>query len=74
MDHGHNHGGPWAGTPTFAEQKGKYPFVAKHLDIVTFPHEHGRGRPVGPETDPHSVLGFTKWLIEEIKGSGERRR
>ena len=29
-----NHGGPWAGLPTFAEQKGNYPFVAEHLDIV----------------------------------------
>jgi hypothetical protein len=24
-------------------------------------------RPVGPESDPHSKLGFTKWLIQEIK-------
>ncbi len=38
-----------------------------HYYLNTFPHEHGRGRPVGPESDPHSVLGFTKWLIEEIK-------
>ena len=34
MDHGHNHGGSWADTPTYAEQKGNYPFVAKHLDTV----------------------------------------
>ena len=34
MDHGHNHGGSWAGTPTFAEQQGKYPFVAENLDLV----------------------------------------
>jgi hypothetical protein len=34
IDHGHNHGGSWAGTPTYAEQKGNYPFVAKHLDTV----------------------------------------
>ena len=34
MDHGHNHGGSWAGTPTFAEQKGNYPFVANNLDVV----------------------------------------
>ena len=34
MDHGHNHGGSWAGTPTFDEQKGHYPFVADHLDVV----------------------------------------
>ena len=29
-----NHGGPWAGLPTFEEQKGNYPFVAEHLDVV----------------------------------------
>lgn len=34
LDHGHNHGGTWAGTPTYGEQKGKYPFVAEHLDLV----------------------------------------
>lgn len=39
-----------------------------HYYLNTFPNEHGRGRPVGPESDPHSVLGFTKWLIQEIKG------
>ena len=38
-----------------------------HYYLNTFPHADGRGRPVGPETDPHSVLGFTKWLIEQIK-------
>ncbi len=38
-----------------------------HYYLNTFPNEEGRGRPVGPETDPHSILGFTKWLIEEIK-------
>lgn len=38
-----------------------------HYYLNTFPHHTGRGRPIGPETDPHSVLGFTKWLIEEIK-------
>ena len=40
-----------------------------HYFLNTFPHADGRGRPVGPETNPHSVLGFTKWLIEEIKMS-----
>ena len=29
-----NHGGSWAGMPTFEEQKGNYPFVAEHLDVV----------------------------------------
>lgn len=38
-----------------------------HYYLNTFPHAHGRGRPIGPESDPHSVLGFTKWLIGEIK-------
>jgi hypothetical protein len=39
-----------------------------HYYLNTFPHGCGRGRPVGPETDPHSTTGFTKWLLEEIKG------
>jgi len=38
-----------------------------HYYLNIFPHGSGRMRPVGPETDPHSKLGFTKWLIEEIK-------
>ena len=38
-----------------------------HYYLNTFPHAHGRGRPIGPESDPHSVLGVTKWLIQEIK-------
>ncbi len=33
-DHAHNHGGSWAGTPTYEEQKGHYPFVAENLDVV----------------------------------------
>src|SRR5210317_2015813 len=33
-DHKSNHGGSWAGTPTYAEQKGNYPFVAEHLDTL----------------------------------------
>ena len=43
-----------------------------HYFLNTFPHGDGRGRPVGPESDPHSVLGFTKWLIEEIKITPEK--
>lgn len=43
-----------------------------HYYLNTFPHHTGRGRPVGPETDPHSVLGFTKWLIQEIRADKER--
>ena len=40
-----------------------------HYYLNTFPHGSGRGRPVGPESNPHSILGFTKWLIQEIKMS-----
>lgn len=29
-----NHGGSWHGTPTYEAQKGKYPFVAEHVDTV----------------------------------------
>jgi hypothetical protein len=39
-----------------------------HYYLNIFPNGSGRMRPVGPESDPHSNLGFTKWLIEEIKG------
>jgi len=45
-----------------------------HYYLNTFPHAHGRGRPIGPETDPHSVLGLTKWLIQEIKMRPEEKR
>jgi hypothetical protein len=38
-----------------------------HYYLNTFPHKDGRWRPVGPESDPHSTLGLTKWLINEIK-------
>lgn len=38
-----------------------------HYFLNTFPHHTGRGRPVGPESDPHSILGFAKWLIEEVR-------
>ena len=37
-----------------------------HYYLNLFPNEEGRGRPVGPESDPNSILGLTKWLIEEI--------
>ena len=45
-----------------------------HYYLNTFPHAHGRGRPVGPESDAHSVLGFTKWLIQEIKMEPQQTR
>jgi hypothetical protein len=38
-----------------------------HYFLNAFPHE-GSKRPVGPESDPHSNLGLTKWLIEEVRG------
>lgn len=38
-----------------------------HYYLNTFPHHTGRGRPVGPETDPHAILGLAKWLIGEVK-------
>ncbi|MBI1335492.1 MAG: hypothetical protein GC164_00860 [Phycisphaera sp.] len=39
-----------------------------HYYLNLFPNGTGRGRPVGPETDPHSITGFTKWMIEQVKG------
>ncbi len=45
----------------------RHPRVHYYLNL--FPHAHGCGRPVGPESDPHSILGFTKWVIEEV-GAG----
>jgi hypothetical protein len=44
-----------------------------HYYLNTFPHAHGCGRPVGPESNPHSVLGLTKWLIQEVKGVADTR-
>jgi hypothetical protein len=38
-----------------------------HYFLNAFPHE-GSKRPVGPESDPHSNLGLTKWLIGELRG------
>ena len=37
-----------------------------HYFLNAFPHG-GCKRPVGPESDPHSNLGMTKWLIREIR-------
>ena len=45
-----------------------------HYYLNTFPHKDGRWRPVGPESDPHSTLGLTKWLIEEIKFSPPQKK
>lgn len=39
-----------------------------HYYLNLFPHHTGRGRPVGPESNPNSILGFTKWVIKEVKG------
>jgi hypothetical protein len=30
----HSHGGSWEGMPTFDKQKGRYPFVAEHIDTL----------------------------------------
>ena len=30
-----SHGGSWQGTPTYEAQKGKYPFVAEYIDVVS---------------------------------------
>ena len=38
-----------------------------HYYLNLFPHHTGRGRPVGPDSDPHSILGFTKWVSEKVK-------
>lgn len=37
-----------------------------HYFLNAFPHG-GCKRPVGPESDPRSNLGMTKWLIREIR-------
>ena len=37
-----------------------------HYFLNAFPHG-GCKRPVGPESDPNSNLGMTKWLIEELR-------
>ena len=44
-----------------------------HYYLNTFPHHTGRGRPVGPENDPHSILGFAKWLIQEVKDPAQSK-
>ena len=42
-----------------------------HYYLNLFPHHTGRNRPVGPESNPHSILGFTKWLVQEVKQSSK---
>lgn len=46
----------------------RHPLMHHYLNI--FPHGSGKMRPAGPESNPHSKLGFTKWLINEIKFPG----
>jgi len=41
------------------------PFTSQ--DLASSHERLGRGGPVGPESNPNSILGFTKWLIQEIK-------
>ncbi len=36
-------------------------------DLNAFPHDCGSSRPVAPESDPESVAGLCKWLIEQVK-------
>lgn len=40
-----------------------------HYYLNAFPHACGENRPVGPESNPSSYLGMTKWLIQEVKQS-----
>lgn len=35
--------------------------------LNAFPHGCGNTRPVGPESNPDSYLGFAKWLIQEME-------
>lgn len=35
--------------------------------LNAFPHGCGNTRPVGPESNPDSYLGFAKWLIQELE-------
>ena len=35
--------------------------------LNAFPHGCGNTRPVGPESDPYSYLGFARWLIKELE-------
>jgi len=41
-----------------------------HYFLNAFPHG-GCKRPVGPESDPHSVLGMTKWLLQEMRADAK---
>jgi hypothetical protein len=38
-----------------------------HYYLNAFPHGCGNTRPVGPESNPNSYLGFAKWLIQELE-------
>ena len=40
--------------------------------LNAFPHNCGNTRPVGPESDPHSYLGFAKWLIQEMENGNQK--
>lgn len=35
--------------------------------LNAFPHSCGSNRPVGPESDPYSYIGFARWLIQELE-------
>ena len=38
-----------------------------HYYINAFPHACGGDRPSTEETNPDSIAGFTKWVIEQVK-------
>jgi len=40
-----------------------------HYYMNAFPFACGNTRPIGPETDAHSVLGLAKWLIQQVTGT-----
>jgi hypothetical protein len=49
---------------------GNYDAMLKADDYKAFPHGCGSQRPVGPESDPYSYLGFARWLIQELENGG----
>ncbi len=47
-----------------------HPHMIYHINA--FPHACGSSIPVGPESDPNSILGYTKWLIQELNPGMEQ--
>jgi hypothetical protein len=50
-----------AGAPKYANKMNYY--------LNAFPFGCGASRKVGPETDSYSIIGETKWLLEQVSGS-----